>query len=378
MKLIVINALSALRGGGQTYLINLLEHLPEGRFRVKLLVAQANYGVFAPFEREKVEIEQVEWASKSILHRSLWERFSLPKKLEEWGAAVYYAPGGVMTTKVPASCMSATALRNMLPFDAVERGRFPLFSYSRFKLWLLGAVYKKSYRLADKVVFISEYSMGVAESEVPGVTEKGEVIPHGLNTMFLGSDAAKNLPARLIAGDFYLYVSILDVYKAQKELVRSWRSLIDGGFQKPLVLVGPKYNAYGDEVVELIEELGMEGKVIYLGGMNYAELPAMYKSARALIFASSCECCPNILLEKLAAGVPVLCSNIQPMPEFGADAALYFDPYSSSSLVEQVLQLEQRGDHAAWGAKAHARALNYNWAKTSKKTFDFLLKEDKN
>ena len=40
--------------------------------------------------------------------------------------------------------------------------------------------------------------------------------------------------------------------------------------------------------------------------------------------------------EKLAAGKPVVCSNIEPMPEFGEDAAVYFDPYDPDTLVEQI------------------------------------------
>ncbi len=372
MKIIAINALSALRGGGQTYIKNLLQHLPEGDFEVLLIVGVANEEVFAPYVGARVKLYVAEWASQSIIHRSLWEKFGLPKKLSEWGAAVYYAPGGVMTTKVPAGCVSATALRNMLPFDEEERKRFPLWSYLRFKFWLLKNVFKKSYRLADKVVFISEYSMSVAEVEVPGVSNKGMVIPHGLNQMFLNGEAMKPLPARLVENRFYLYVSILDVYKAQKEVIRSWKIWVDQGGGYPLVLVGPKYNQYGDEVEALIVELGLEDDVYYLGGLDYEDLPSIYKASRALIFASSCECCPNILLEKMAAGKPVLCSNIQPMPEFGGDAVMYFNPYSETSLSDQVTQLESESTHDEWGQRAHSQALLFDWTKTAKRTFQFL------
>lgn len=377
MKIVVINALSALRGGGQTYLINLLSNLTEGDYEVICVVAHANEAVFKPYASDKVKLYVADWASKSVIHRCLWESFVLPKMLKEWSATTYYAPGGVMTTIAPKGCLSATALRNMLPFDDAERKRFPLFSYSRFKLWLLSSAYKVSYRLADRVVFISSYSMGEAEKKVPGVSKKGTVIPHGLNKAFLQREVATELPKGLEVNNFYLYVSILDVYKAQKEVVNSWKKLRDQGFEYPLVLVGPKYNQYGEELVEMISELGLEEHVIYLGAQPYEELPKLYKAARALIFASSCECCPNILLEKLAAGVPVLCSDIQPMPEFGGDAVRYFDPYTESSLVEQVVDLEAEGELEMWGENAYQQALKFDWEQTSKKTFDFLMKPAK-
>jgi glycosyltransferase involved in cell wall biosynthesis len=272
--------------------------------------------VFEKYSSDRVELYEAVWASKSIFHRTLWERFSLPTFLSERNATVYYAPGGTMTTTIPQGIISATALRNMLPFDDRERKRFPLFSYIRFKLWLLRYVFLKSYNMADKVVFISEYSKSVVKEYIPTIDEKSIVIPHGLNSMFLNSKESYELPEYLEENRFYLYVSILDVYKAQKEMIQAWKILSDEGFEYPLVLVGPKYNEYGEEVVAMIDKLGLQNKVIYLGKVDYEKLPGLYKASRALLFASSCECCPNILLEKLAASKPIICSNIEPMPEF--------------------------------------------------------------
>lgn len=374
MKLLVINALSALRGGGQTYIINFLTHLPQGDYKVLLLVNSKNKDVFEKYTSDHIELYEALWASKSIIHRSLWERFTLPSFLTKQKADVYYAPGGVMTTKMPKGVLSATALRNMLPFDDRERKRFPLLSYIRFKLWLLRYVFIKSYKIADKVIFISEHSKLVVKKYISDIEGKSIVVPHGLNSLFLNSENLYKLPENLKKNKFYLYVSILDVYKAQKELLKAWKLLSDSGFQYPLVLVGPKYNKYGEEVVSMIDELGLKDKVIYLGKVEYEKLPALYKSARVLLFASSCECCPNILLEKLAAGKPVVCSGIEPMPEFGQDAVVYFDPYNPTDLYNQIINMEkdQKGMQKLAG-KAHQQALKYNWEQTVSKTVQFLL-----
>jgi len=374
MKLLAINALSALRGGGQTYLLNFLDHLPEGDFKIILLVNSNNIEVFKKYSSDRVSLHEAVWASKSIIHRTLWEYFILPFFLKKQNVDVYYAPGGIMTTKMPKGVTSATALRNMLPFDERERKRFPLLSYIRFKLWLLRYVFLLSYKKADRVVFISEYSKSIVKDYIPNINEKSIIIPHGLNSLFLNSKELYDLPDNLKENQFYLYVSILDVYKAQKEIVKAWKILIDSGFEYPLVLVGPKYNQYGEEVVTMIDELGLQGTVIYLGKVDYEKLPALYKSARALLFASSCECCPNILLEKLAAGKPVICSNIEPMPEFGEDAVVYFDPYDPVTLVEQIKLIEgAQGQMQNLGKQAGEQALKFDWKTTVEKTVKFLL-----
>lgn len=374
INLLVINAVSALRGGGQTYLINLLNHLSTEKIKILLIVNIKNKEIFAKYGFDKVTIYESTWASKNIIYRTLWEVFVLPLKLKEWNATIYYAPGGTMITKVPNGCLSATTLQNMLPFDERERKRFPLFSYIRFKLWILRYVFLRSYKLSDKVIFISEYSKSIIKQYMPDIDDKSIVIPHGLNSLFLDTNLSYELPTSLKETPFYLYVSILDVYKAQKELVKTWKLLADHDFPYPLVLVGPKYNQYGEEVAALIDELGLSGKVIYLGAVAYEQLPGLYKAARALIFASSCECCPNILLEKLAAGKPVFCSNIAPMPEFGEDAVVYFDPYDTSDLFEKVIDLEQQPEVMIEMAdKAYKQALKFDWNATTQKTINFLL-----
>lgn len=380
-KIIAVSALSALRGGGQTYLINFLEYLPNGDYKILLIVNSNNKNVFEKYKSDKILIYEAFFASKSIIHRTLWEHFYLPKFLLEQKADIYYAPGGIMTTKISKAITTATALRNMLPFDDNERKRFPLISYIRFKLWLLRYVFLKSYKMSDKVVFISEHSKSVVKEYLPNIDEKSIVIPHGLNKQFLNSKEKYQLPKDLKVNNFYLYVSILDVYKAQKDIIQAWKILQEKGFKYPLVLVGPKYNQYGEEVLQMIKDEDLEKNVIYLGKVDYEKLPGLYKSARVLIFGSSCECCPNILLEKLSAGRPVLCSDIEPMPEFAQDAALYFNPYKTQMLVDRVLELENSEEKMEnLSQKAYKQALKYNWDLTISKTINFLLntKGDKN
>lgn len=374
MNLIVVNAISALRGGGQTYLLNLLAHLTTTDVHCLVLTHTKNNHIFVDYQSPYIQLFEATWASRSIVHRLIWEIFCLPFKLKAWKAGVYYAPGGTMLTKTPSTCLSATALQNMLPFDARERKRFPLGSYIRFKLWLLRFIFLLSYKLADKVVFISEYSKSIIEQYIPDIALKSMVIPHGLNPVFFKADVSYALPDYLKSTPFYLYVSILDVYKAQKQVLRSWKLLAEHNFPYPLVLVGSKYNQYGEEVIALIAELDLSKKVFYLGEVAYKNLPALYQSSRALIFASSCECCPNILLEKLAAGKPVFCSNIPPMPEFGGEAAVYFDPYDPTDLFKKITDLERApAIMNELALKAPQQALKFDWDGTTQKTIQFLL-----
>lgn len=372
----VINALSALRGGGQTYLLNFLQSmnyddLPE---KTTIIVNTKNKKIFDQFRSENINIYEAKFASKNIACRVVWEFSVLPFWLVANKSKHYYAPGGIMISFMPPGCKSFTALRNMLPFDKKERQRFPLWSYIRFKLWVLRFVYLLSYRMSDGIIFISNYSRDVVEQYLPKIKDKSIVIYHGLNEGFRQSDENLELPfeLNLKSEEYYLYVSILDVYKAQKEVIENWQNLIEKGFDHPLVLVGPSYNEYGKEVINIIES-DESGMLRYLGPIDYNELPNIYQNAKALIFASSCECCPNILLEKLASGKPVFSSSIQPMPEFGSDAVIYFDPYASEDLASKVLLFESDvKNFTKYARLALERSKIFDWKDTANKTLNYI------
>lgn len=372
---IVINALSALRGGGQTYLINLLNEFSALSLDCELIVItnKKNTHIFEKYKSKHIALLESSFASKNIFFRVLWELVYLPIFLKKQQANSYFSPGGIMVTPIPKGCTSYTALRNMLPFDEKERSRFPLFSYIRFKLWILKRVFLLSYMMSDGVVFISNHSLEEVEKYIPNIKSKSQVIYHGINSEFLKDEKCLDrLPEELIENQYYLYVSILDVYKAQKEVVEEWLQMNEQGNKLPLILVGPKYNDYGEQVIQLINT-SKQDNIKYLGPVDYNELPVLYQNARALIFASSCECCPNILLEKLASGKPILCSNIMPMPEFGEGSVVYFDPYTKGSLEASVNFLEEKGNLEKYSELSTLRAGNFSWRETAKSTFNFLI-----
>lgn len=65
----------------------------------------------------------------------------------------------------------------------------------------------------------------------------------------------------------------------------------------------------------LAADLGVAGRVHFLGAVPHAELPAVYSAADVLILASSREGWPNVLLEALACGTPVVATAVNGSPE---------------------------------------------------------------
>jgi glycosyltransferase involved in cell wall biosynthesis len=91
------------------------------------------------------------------------------------------------------------------------------------------------------------------------------------------------------------------------------------------------------------------------------------------VFASSCENLPIILLEKMAAGLPIICSNKGPMPEVLGSSGIYFDPEDYMNLSTQILKLiESRQLRTSLSEKSFQISKNYDWTNTSNETFKYL------
>jgi glycosyltransferase involved in cell wall biosynthesis len=373
MVKVVINALSARLGGGQTYLINLLRYIPVDEKLDIFILGPSSL-------RASVEPTHLRWLSPSWpvdnpLMRTLWERFRFPAILRELGTDVLFCPGGVVVTPAPKGCKVVTMFRNMIPFDRVQRMRYPL-GYMRVRNWLLERSMLRSMVRADLVIFVSQFAKQVIERRAPGQIKRSAVIPHGVGSEFRLTDAPGPRPSWLPKEDYLLYVSSFDVYKAQVQVVREFALLKQRRLgQEKLILVGSDSQnpQYAQAVRSEIHNLGLEGEVIIPGLIPYLQLPALYRHAAVNIFATESENCPNILLEAMAAGRPVVCSSLPPMPEFGGDAVSYFNPRTPSDLATKVWQvLDDPAFGRSLGKRAATRVANYNWEAAASSTWRIL------
>ncbi len=368
---VLINASSARQGGGQTYLNNLLAFPPAANVaRIFVLAPDSLELPRAP----NIERVRVDWPLENPYVRAIWEKTRLPALASALQAAILFCPGGVVGARAPRGTKTVTMFRNMIPFDLVQRKRYPP-GYQRVRNWLLERIMLKSMLDADLVIFISEFAHQVIERRAQGRLHASVTIPHGINAHFRVS--AGQVPARpawLPQSDYFLYVSTLDFYKAQLEVVRGYALLKRGRTANAkLILAGPANADYARLVRAEIAQHGLQDDVIIAGSIPYRELPAVYRHAAVNIFASESENCPNILLEALAAGRPIVCSNFPPMPEFGGDAVLYFDPRKPAELASRLaLLLDDPALQQGLAAKSALQAQRYDWSETARRTWDAI------
>lgn len=368
---IVINALSARRGGGQTYLINLLQNM-NGFNGDKIFILSPD-SLQIPYH-PKIEKIRIKWPTKNPLFRALWERYCLPGLLKKLNAGILFCPGGLINTPVSKDYKTVTMFRNMIPFDMVQRVKYP-YGLMRIRNWILERIMLKSMLKADLVIFISDFAKQLINERAGFKLKNAVTISHGINNIFKFSKEKKpSRPKWLPKEEYLLYVSIFDVFKNQLEVVKAYHLLKNRRkTTEKLVLAGYNKSAYGKKVLHEIYRLGLQNDIISPGEVNYTDLPGAYYYAKLNIFASECENCPNILLEALGAGRPILVSDKQPMPEFGGDAAVYFDASSPADLADKIpVIMDDDNKIKEMSLKAIERSHHYDWGKTVAKTWEVI------
>ena len=99
-------------------------------------------------------------------------------------------------------------------------------------------------------------------------------------------------------------------------------------------------------VRQAADGMGLDGRVVFPGYVPDADLAALLDGALALVFPSLYEGFGLPVLEAMARGCPVLCSNLTALPEVAGDAALYFDPRKPADIVAALERLTGDPDTA--------------------------------
>ncbi len=126
------------------------------------------------------------------------------------------------------------------------------------------------------------------------------------------------------------HVNLIKAFEMLPELIRQ---------QYDLVLAGSPWSGH-ETIVEYAEKSEVKAQIHFTGFVSNDILAALYKNARLYVFPSLYEGFGIPLLEAMASGLPVVCSNRSSMPEIGGNAVLSFDPeYPAdiSAKIEEVL-----------------------------------------
>lgn len=131
---------------------------------------------------------------------------------------------------------------------------------------------------------------------------------------------------------------------------------------RPLLVLPGYPTPHEAELAARAAQLGVSDDVRLLGWVSDEELEGLYAAAAAFVFPSLYEGFGLPVLEAMARGVPVACSDRGALAEVSGDAALHFDPASAASISAAMRTLLTDGAAAERHRQlGRARAARYTW-----------------
>lgn len=178
-----------------------------------------------------------------------------------------------------------------------------------------------------------------------------------------------------IRGAYVLYVGTLQPRKNLGHLLEAYaivRKQAKRGETPGLVIAGRKGWLY-DQIFQQVERLGLEGGVIFPGYVPQDDLPALLSGARLFVLPSLYEGFGLPVLEAMACGTPVLCSNVSSLPEVAGDAALLVDPLDVKSMAEAMNRLlQEEGLRTQLVERGYRQARQFSWDRCARETLAVL------
>jgi len=148
-----------------------------------------------------------------------------------------------------------------------------------------------------------------------------------------GFESRYRLPTK-----FIFYPAQFWEHKNHNRLIEAIAQLKPELPELKLVLAGSQRNAYAD-LVKRVQELNLADDIVFLGYVPDADIPELYRRARALVMPTIYGPTNIPPLEAFVVGCPVAISGIYGMPEQVGDAALLFDPLSTEEIAGAIRRL---------------------------------------
>jgi glycosyltransferase involved in cell wall biosynthesis len=263
---------------------------------------------------------------------SVREQFTVPLDLRREGIDLFHAPHYVLPPLTP--CKAVVTIHDCIHL------RFPqylpnrlAYVYARSSLWM--ATHR-----AARVLTVSETSKRDILRYFKVPENKIDVIYNAIDERLLEAPTAAEVDLvreRYQLNDpFILYAGNIKPHKNLERLIDAFYRMRKGPLEHTkLLIIGDEISKYAS-LRRTVHRLKLHKHVRFFGFVSDKTLASLYRLASVFVFPSLYEGFGLPPLEAMAAGTPVITSNVSSLPEVVGDAAILIDPYEPDDIADAM------------------------------------------
>ena len=232
---------------------------------------------------------------------------------------------------------------------------------------------------ADAVVSVSEDLLRKARN-ISNI-KHSQVIYNGVDNIFFAPEESlrNKLREKFRLGNkskIILFVGRIEQKKGAFNLIEAFRRVLEYGNDAFLFMIGePKE---GGKLKKYITPYSFKNRIFVLGNISHEEVAEFMKGAYLLVLPSYAEGIPNVVLEAMSCGTPVIATTVGGIPEVISDGVNGFlvEPGNVNKLTELILMvLDDDATRRRVGDKGRSLICNkWTWQENAKRTLELYRK----
>jgi glycosyltransferase involved in cell wall biosynthesis len=345
---VALGVLAGTTGGPASYGVRLARAVAASGERITVLTD-------APDRFHDAGCEVIDLPCRGGIDRLRWQYWSLLRALKKLRPDVYHDTKNALPhgLEVPAAVTVHDLACHTVPESFGFLSRRFLVHATRHAVQKARAVVVPSVATQRDLARIH-----------PEAADKVHVVPHGIDPApAVNAERIREVRERLQLPDRYvLHTGTVQARKNVHLVVQAVRMLRSEGLPHRAVIAGRR----GWLADAALLEFARDDTALWLGPVADADLAAITASAEAFVSPSAYEGFGMAVGDAMAAGVPVVVSNVSSLPEVVGDAGLLL-PELSAAAVAAALRplLHDASLRQRTGERCRARALSFSWQRSA-------------
>lgn len=295
----------------------------------------------------------------------IWYNFSLKRLLKKIKPDVFVSPDAITSLTTDAKTLTV-----MHDIGFAHRPQDLPKSWSKFYNKYSQKFAEKSKRIAT----VSNYSKQDISNTYSIPETKIDVVYNGAKDSFHPANA-KEISELTNNISYFFYIGSLHPRKNILNLLKGFEFFKSETKNNIKLVIGGDFLFRSEEIKALVNSLTCKEDVILTGRLSDSDLNTWLSGALALTYVPYFEGFGIPLLEAMKCETAILTSNITSLPEVGADAAIYVDPYSVQEITEGMKRLVNEPElRSNLIAKGKQRLNDFSWDKSAQLLWDSIQK----
>lgn len=222
-------------------------------------------------------------------------------------------------------------IHDLAEFDSPDK-------HGKIKSFIRKKIIINNLNKADLVLTVSEFTKKRISELLHFPKEKISVVPNVINRekygIYMPND--NGIVKKMYPEKYFLYVGAIEKSKNIETLIRAIAKLNQIEFGKYHLVLVSSFGKSLKSIKKLIKKLQVEKIITFTSYLQEDVLISLFKNSVAFVHPSIMEGFGIVLLQAMAAGTPIIASNVSAMPEVYGNAAISVNPYSVDEFAEAM------------------------------------------